>query len=237
MENLLCEVCNTNEVKLSKVCRKCYLIQYKIDNKEKIKQKSKEYKIVNKLSITEKSREYRINNKEVINLKNKIYYESNKLEILEKNSEYRINNLDKERSRKKKYYNENKEELITKNNIRRKLKCNNPKYRVILNIRSLLIKSFKNHGYVKDSKTANIIGCSFEDFKEYLESKFEYWMTWDNYGKYNGEFNYGWDMDHIIPISSAKTIDDVLKLNHYLNFQPLCSKVNRDIKKDKICTH
>ena len=49
------------------------------------------------------------------------------------------------------------------------------------------------------------------------ESKFESWMTWDNYGLYNGELNYGWDIDHIIPLASAKTV---------------CSKVNRYIKKD-----
>ena len=58
-------------------------------------------------------------------------------------------------------------------------------------------------------------------------------MTWDNKGMYNGELNYGWDIDHIIPISSAKTEDDLYILNHYTNLQPLCSKVNRDIKKDR----
>ena len=59
-------------------------------------------------------------------------------------------------------------------------------------------------------------------------------MSWNNRGRYNGEFNYGWDIDHIIPISSAKNEDDIIKLNHYTNLQPLCSKFNRDIKKDKI---
>ena len=59
-------------------------------------------------------------------------------------------------------------------------------------------------------------------------------MTWENYGKYNGELNYGWDIDHIIPVSSAKNKEEILKINHYTNLQPLCSKINRDIKKDKI---
>jgi hypothetical protein len=58
-------------------------------------------------------------------------------------------------------------------------------------------------------------------------------MTWDNYGLYNGELNYGWDIDHIIPLSSGKTEDDLINLNHYTNLQPLCSKINRDIKKNK----
>jgi 5-methylcytosine-specific restriction endonuclease McrA len=59
-------------------------------------------------------------------------------------------------------------------------------------------------------------------------------MTWDNYGKYNGEFNYGWDIDHIIPLSSASSIEELNLLNNHTNLQPLCSKVNRDIKKDKM---
>jgi hypothetical protein len=59
-------------------------------------------------------------------------------------------------------------------------------------------------------------------------------MSWKNHGLYNGDFNYGWDIDHIVPISSAKTEDDVFKLNHFTNLQPLCTKINRDIKNNKI---
>jgi hypothetical protein len=54
-----------------------------------------------------------------------------------------------------------------------------------------------------------------------------------NIEKY-GDLKYGWDIDHIIPISKASTKADVLKLNHFSNFQPLCSKINRDIKRDKL---
>ena len=57
-------------------------------------------------------------------------------------------------------------------------------------------------------------------------------MNWNNYGIYNGEFNYGWDLNHIIPISSAKSEEEIIKLNHYTNLQPLCSKTNRDIKRN-----
>lgn len=59
-------------------------------------------------------------------------------------------------------------------------------------------------------------------------------MNWENHGKYNGALNFGWDLDHIIPLATAKCTDDIIKLNHYTNFQPLCSKVNRDIKRDKV---
>jgi hypothetical protein len=74
----------------------------------------------------------------------------------------------------------------------------------------------------------------YEYFIIHIERQFESWMTWDNYGKYNGEFRYGWDIDHIIPISSVKNKEEIININHYTNLQPLCSKINREIKKDKL---
>lgn len=37
-------------------------------------------------------------------------------------------------------------------------------------------------------------------------------MNWDNYGLYNGELNYGWDIDHIIPLSSINTEEGIILL-------------------------
>lgn len=87
---------------------------------------------------------------------------------------------------------------------------------------------------IKNMTFLENLGCSLDEFKIYLEQRFESWMNWNNYGKYNGELNYGWDLDHIVPISTARTEEEFYKLSHYTNLQPLCSKVNRDIKKDKI---
>jgi hypothetical protein len=94
--------------------------------------------------------------------------------------------------------------------------------------------SMRYKGYLKNSKSESILGCTFEDFKLHLESKFEIWMSWNNYGLYNGELNYGWDIDHIIPLDSAETEEDIIKLNHYTNLQPLCSYTNRHIKMYKL---
>ena len=74
----------------------------------------------------------------------------------------------------------------------------------------------------------------YEDFKNHIESQFEHWMNWDNYGLCNNDFNYGWDIDHIIPCASAKSKEELLKLNHYTNLRPLCSHVNRNIKRDRL---
>ena len=43
-------------------------------------------------------------------------------------------------------------------------------------------------------------------------------MRWDNHGE--------WHMDHIKPISLAKTENEILELNHYTNFQPLWANEN-----------
>jgi hypothetical protein len=96
----------------------------------------------------------------------------------------------------------------------------------------LIWKSITRNGYSKRSKTYQILGCTFEEFKIHLEKQFEPWMNWDNYGLYNGELNYGWDIDHVIPHSFGKTEEDIAELNHHGNLQPLCSKINRDIKRN-----
>lgn len=101
-------------------------------------------------------------------------------------------------------------------------------------IRTRISNSIRTKGYTKKSLTYKILGCTYEEFKIYLENKFEHWMNWNNYGLYNGNINFGWDLDHIIPVSSVIDENDLLRINHYSNFQPLCSYINRYVKKDKL---
>ena len=152
-------------------------------------------------------------NKTTINKKQKAYVLKNREAILENKRIYY-----KKSKKKRNAYIKNK--LLTdpvfklKNSITKNINC----------------KLRRNLRGSKEIKTLDILGCSIEKFKGYIEGKFEQWMSWDNYGKYNGDFNYGWDLDHIKPISSSKNDTEIYELNHYTNFQPLCSKVNRDIK-------
>jgi hypothetical protein len=111
---------------------------------------------------------------------------------------------------------------------------NDPIYRVKHTVRNLINCSIYHKGFTKNSRTFDILGCSYEDFKCHIESNWEGWMSWDNYGLYNGDENYGWDLDHIVPVSSAQCEEDIIRLNHYSNIQPLCSYVNRNVKRDNI---
>ena len=182
--------------------------------------------------------------------------------ILLNNKEYRLKNIDsindtrkknkdleKIKSRSKAYYLKNKSILneksktyqkINKSELREKARLRliykrktDPVFKLKCNIRRLIQLSLKSKGFVKNCKTFEILGCDANEFKTYLESKFEPWMSWNNKGLFNGTFDYGWDLDHIIPLKIALTKKDVIKLNHYTNFQPLCSKTNREIKNGK----
>lgn len=184
-------------------CKDCNKQKSK-NNRDKNPEYNKKYKETNKEKTKEYSKKYRENNKELVRDRKKISY-----------------------SKKKDYYTQAAKEY--KNN---RIKTN-PLYKLYLNTGSLIRNSLNRNGYTKKSRTYEILGCSFDEFKIYLESKFESWMTWENRGLYNGEFNYGWDIDHIKPLSSSKTEEDVIRLNHYTNLQPLCSKINRDVKINK----
>lgn len=170
----------------------------------------------------EYKKEWVKNNSEYTNKRkkyNKIYFKDNKKARKKRDAEYYINNKEKIKERKRKYH-------------QRKM-IEDPLYKLKYRISNNIRESIKKKGYTKKSKTHKILGCSFEEFKNHIESQWEEWMNWDNYGLYNGEGDYGWDLDHIIPNSNGLTEDEVIKLNHYSNFQPLCSYINRDVKKDK----
>ena len=66
----------------------------------------------------------------------------------------------------------------------------------------------------------DIIGCSPDELRVHLENTFI-----KNYGRQYNEL-YIIHIDHIIPLCSAKTIDDINELNHYTNLQYLLSKDN-----------
>ena len=132
----------------------------------------------------------------------------------------------------KKYREDNRDFILEKRRCKYYKKMEEPLYRLSCAIRTRIYSSV--NGVKCGKKTTDILGLSVEEFKLYLESKFEDWMSWDNYGKYNGELNYGWDIDHMIPSSIATNEIELLELNYYTNLQPLCSKINREIKKDRL---
>jgi len=166
----------------------------------------------------------------------KDYYKKNKQKLLENSKKHYENNkqkiLEKYRKISKKYYEDNREKrleyrkIYNKNNrdkhnmyVKNK-KLNDPIYYISNIARNRVLTFLKRKNIEKNNKTFDIIGCSPEFLKEHIEKQFKQGMNWDNCGL------YGWHIDHIIPLSSAKTEEEIYKLCHYTNLQPLWAKEN-----------
>jgi len=170
------------------------------------------YKQKNKDKIKEQNKQYRLLKKGIIKLSCEA---KEKLRLYAK--QYRLNNPNKHRE-------------YVKNRIK-----NDTKFRLTINIRNLIRNSIYRQRINKNTKTQNILGCSYDEFKQHIEDQFESWMTWDNYGNPKDKIfepNKTWDIDHIIPISSGLSEEEIIKLNHYTNLKPLCSYYNRWVKRN-----
>lgn len=147
--------------------------------------------------------------------KMKEYYLNNKEELKKKAREYYINNSELIKSNQKKYSSINKE---NRNLYLREKKKNDHLFNLTIKIRNLIYITIYNGGFSKKSKTTDILGCSYEEFKSYIQEQFVEGMTWENYGE--------WHLDHKTPISWAETEEQIYELNRYTNFQPLWASDN-----------
>ena len=173
-------------------------------NKEKAKARAKAYQKANKDKVKDYQKDYYEANKDKLKAKNKAYYqayrEANKHKINSKEKAWRKANKVKINSRLK---NKRKTDTLFK------LKCN---------LRSRTSKALKSKGYKKESKTAKTLGASYRIVKKHLERQFTDGMNWENYGE--------WHVDHIIPLASANTKDELINLCHFRNLQPLWAADN-----------
>jgi len=185
-------------------------------------------------------------NKEKHSILNKQHKEKHKEKLKEYAKEYKEKNNDILKEYDKQYYQENKERLKSikkewfKNNpnyvaqYSKNRYNNDPLFKLKNNIRTSINSALRRKHVVKKNSTEGILGCTVEEFKQYLESKFEPWMNWSNKAStIVEELNTYWDIDHIIPVDSAQNEEDVVRLNHYTNFQPLCAYNNRWVKRNK----
>ena len=89
--------------------------------------------------------------------------------------------------------------------------------RLAHNLRVRLNHALK--GRAKSGSSIKDLGCSLEELKLYLESRFQPGMNWDNHKNRIG----CWSIDHIIPLSKFDLTnrEEFLKANHYTNLTPI----------------
>ena len=91
-------------------------------------------------------------------------------------------------------------------------------YKLKDRLRKSIRESFKRRGKKKNNSTQSILGADMKIVFEHFESLFTNGMCWNNMGQ--------WHIDHIIPLSTAITEEDVIRLCHYTNLQPLWAEDN-----------
>lgn len=94
---------------------------------------------------------------------------------------------------------------------------NNPSAKAIQLVRTRIWHFLKSKYRNKEQSTLETLGCSAEEYKQYLEEHFTKEMTWENHGEY-------WEIDHIIPLCQSGSF-------HYTNTRPLEKTKNRSRKK------
>jgi len=163
--------------------------------------------------------------KECRKIESKTYYNNNNENIKLKVSNYRKDNPEKVKELKKKIYERDKERILMvvktyrennrqkRNEYNRNRKIIDPIYNLKHLMNSRMRIFMKSQNITKKNKTFEIVGCNPKELKEHLENQFKNGMTWDNQGK--------WHIDHIIPLSSGNTEEEIIKLCHYTNLQPL----------------
>jgi hypothetical protein len=217
----ICNVCG---------CEKSIDLFYKLKTgKFGVEARCKECRNKNKKSFYKENREiilikvkkYNNKNKKSISEYAKFYYNTDKGQIKNKRKKYRLVNGAQIKKYNQKYYIDNKEKLILNAaNYQKNRKQTDSLFKLKCSIRALIKGAFNRKFTKKSKKTIEILGCSFKKFENYLEKQFDDKMSWDNQGNY-------WHLDHIKPISLAKNEEELNKLNHYTNFQPLSAIENR----------
>lgn len=206
---MFCKACQTekdiSEFQRDKQTKSGYRYECKLCRNKKIKLNSENVKASNRKKYLKHKVRIRQNcNK---------YYLQNREQLLKYAKEYRDKNKDIEKQK-------SQQRLPKRRANRKKRYDSDILFKLKSNMRSRIWEAFKAKSWKKD-RTQAIIGCTFQEAKDIIEQKFTDDMSWNNYGQ--------WHIDHKIPISSAKTKEELLALCHISNLQPLWAMDN--IKK------
>lgn len=187
-------------------CRNCCAARRKLYRQNNLVEEiegGKAYYEANKQKFREKSKRYAQSQrgKEIINIINKRYYLKHKPERLLAAKNRRM--TEDHRQYMRKYYSR---------------WISIPVNRLAHTLRTRLRHALR--GKLKAATTEELLGCSFEYLRSYIESKFEVGMDWSNYGE--------WHIDHIIPCDLFNLMNDEHQklCFNYRNLQPLWAKDN-----------
>lgn len=185
-------VCHPNKKHhASGLCRQCYKRLWRQNNPRKVKAAAKYRYQNNKEKIKAQNKANRLKNVIESKLRDKIYKQKTKAMRSEWSRKYRT--------------------IRYHSDLKFKLKSN---------LRCRVWAALQLKGATKSQKTLDLLGCSIEFLKKYLENQFKNGIGWNNYGE--------WHVDHRIPCDRFDLTkpEEQRKCFHYTNLQPLWATDN-----------
>lgn len=222
MESKFCKGCNTDKPKDKFYVDKTNKIDgLRVKCKACMKLQGQQYRKDNWEDRLKYQRGYRSHNKDRLNSKRRSKYASG--ESTEK--AYQSTRRKENPEYIKNYKKENHARVNTLNRERRQERYRtDPIYNLKTGLKAQLRMCLRNdHVYKTKSRLYPIVGLTGRELINHLHSTFEL-----NYGLPRECINLAdVEIDHIIPLSTAQTVEDVRRLNHYTNLQLLFKEDNQ----------
>lgn len=156
---------------------------------------------------------YMIANRDAVLEKKRKTYRSERGQ--ESHKVYYLRNRERIRAVQKEY----EKSTYAARNLRRKLRRQGDEmYRMSERVRARIRCAVNRRGYTKRTLTSTTLGCEWPEFCAYMESKFVDGMSWENSGE--------WHVDHMVPLASAQSEEELIALCHFTNLQPLWAAEN-----------
>lgn len=191
------------EIRMCETCRKEVAKKAREKHKERDRAYKKRYRKENRETLNQKTTEWRRKNNSRLKENYKLWREENKERLNENRRNVYARN-------KEKY------QLIAKRF--RLSKKEDPLYKLMYRIRKRVRTVFAKNSVSKTRKSMDMLGCTWEELKIHIEKQFTEGMSWERLKEIH--------IDHIVPLSSAKNEEELIRLAHYTNLQPLWAKDN-----------
>lgn len=192
------------------------MVEYREKNGERLKILCRENYAMNREARLAVKRRYYQNNKEAHLEAGKRWVEANREQVRAYQASYRKRNIQRIREYERDYYRKNRERCIQRQLA---LERSTPNRKIAATLRKQLNRWVKRSSGRHSTK--ELLGCSFAEFRIWIESKFDPGMSWENYGRV-------WHLDHIMPCC---TFDLTRPLHvktcfHFTNLRPMWAREN-----------
>lgn len=215
-----CAICKKNKTQDSFYFDKRYGKHHKRCRPCLAKQK-KEKRLADPEKAINYQRNYRNNNRDRYNKWMRNYKSQNPKTFKKIYFRYYYENGGQE---KKKIY--DKKNAHNRRKYERKRYVSDDNYRLKKCLRTRMIKLLNNH---KNKHSLDLLGCSFDFYKKYIEYQFSSNMSWNNYGKV-------WNIDHVRPCDSfdLTNVNQQKECFHWTNTRPVFIELNQSKRNKRL---